>query len=156
MTTTLHAQSKNGYSETQGVRLLQELVRDGRFIFTTEEAKAAAFRLGIPDSYLYQVLSRLVDGEWLRRLRRGLYAGTGGLPGTLHIHPFAIATRLVVPSAISHWSALSYHGLTEHVPRIITACTPKKVVTPSMRGSGRRRMWRRRCPICPDGKLGVL
>lgn len=49
---------------------------------------------------------------------------------------------MVNPSAISHWSALHHHGLTEQVPRVVTAITPKKVVTPSMRGaspSARRR-----------------
>ncbi|EKD92163.1 MAG: hypothetical protein ACD_29C00144G0001, partial [uncultured bacterium] len=34
---------------------------------------------------------------------------------------------------ISHWSALQYHGLTEQIPRIVTASTTNKIVTPSMR-----------------------
>jgi predicted transcriptional regulator of viral defense system len=42
---------------------------------------------------------------------------------------------LVSPSAISHWSALHHHGLTEQVPRQVMASTPKKVVTPSMRAA---------------------
>src|SRR5690606_24669307 len=44
-----------------------------------------------------------------------------------------ISAYLIQPSAISHWSALQHHGLTEQVPQIITASTTTKVLTPSMR-----------------------
>lgn len=123
-----------GYGETLGVKLLRELAGRGSFIFTTEDAKAVAADLAIPETYLPQLLSKLATGGWLLRLRRGLYAGMGKLPGEVEVHPFAVATNLVAPSAISHWSALHHHGLTEQVPRQVTASTPKKVVTPSMRG----------------------
>lgn len=122
-----------GYGETLGIRLLQEMSARGLFIFTTEEAKVAGSDLGIDDHYCPQLLSHLVTGGWLLRLRRGLYAGLGRLPGSIEVHPFAVATRLVSPAAISHWSALHHHGLTEQVPRHVTASTPRKVVTPSMR-----------------------
>jgi predicted transcriptional regulator of viral defense system len=122
------------YADTWGLQLLRELFGAGRFLFTTEEAKVAGARLGLPAGYLSQLLSRLAASGWLRRLRRGLYAGTEAFPGGGQVHPFAIATRLVVPSAISHWSAMNYHGLTEQVARVVTAITPRKVVTPSMRG----------------------
>ena len=36
-----------------------------------------------------------------------------------------------------HWSALAYHGLTEQVPRAITASTPRDIVTPRMRDRSR-------------------
>ena len=131
-----------GYSETLGIRLLQELAARRLFIFSTEEAKLAGRDLGIDQGYCPQLLSHLVAGGWLLRLRRGLYAGLGRLPGAIEVHPFAVATSLVSPSAISHWSALHHHGLTDQVPRHVTASTPKKVVTPSMRapsgGEGRR------------------
>lgn len=66
-------------------------------------------------------------------MRRGLYT-TIGMESVANItHSFLIATHLVQPSAISHWSALQHHGLTEQIPQIITASTPTKVVTPSMR-----------------------
>ena len=127
-----------GYGETLGVKLLRELAGRGSFIFSTEEAKAAAADLAIPETYLPQLLSKLAAGGWLLRLRRGLYAGMGRLPGEVEVHPFAVATNLVSPSAISHWSALHHHGLTEQVPRQVTASTPKKVVTPSMRAHSTR------------------
>ena len=49
------------------------------------------------------------------------------------LHPFAVATRLVEPSAIGYWSALHHHGFTEQIPQAVFAMTPSKVVTPSMR-----------------------
>jgi predicted transcriptional regulator of viral defense system len=79
-----------------------------------------------------------VAGGWIRRLRDGLYAGTGTLLGDVDIHPFAIATHLVSPSAISHWSAMSHHGLTEQIPRAVTAFTPKRFMTPSMRTTAKQ------------------
>ncbi len=136
MAITLHTET--GYGETLGVKLMRELAERGLFIFTTEDAKAAAADLAIPETYLPQLLSKLAAGGWLLRLRRGLYAGTGRLPGEVQIHPFAVATSLVSPSAISHWSALQHHGLTEQMPRRVTASAPKKVVTPSMRAGPAR------------------
>jgi len=62
-----------------------------------------------------------------------MYAVSGSLIGDIHIHPFVVATQIVHPSAISHWSAMHHHGLTEQIPLGISSITPKKVVTPSMR-----------------------
>ena len=125
--------------------LLQELANQGLFVFTVEDAKTLASRIGLSDNYLSQVLSHLSQAGWIIRLRRGLYAGTGSLPGGVQVHPFTVATRLVEPSAISHWSAMSYHGLTDQIPHIVTAFTPQKVVTPTMRRSnakiGRKHSW---------------
>ncbi|MCG3143162.1 MAG: hypothetical protein HONDAALG_00483 [Gammaproteobacteria bacterium] len=143
---TNHSQiaQAEGYGETLGVKLLRELAERGSFIFSTEDAKAAAADLAIPETYLPQLLSKLATGGWLLRLRRGLYAGMGRLPGEVEVHPFAVATNLVSPSAISHWSALHHHGLTEQVPRRVTASTPKKVVTPSMRAHSQARQTEQR------------
>ncbi len=126
------------YSNTKGVRLLQQLAEQGLFIFTVEDAKTPASRIGISDNYLSQLLSHLERAGWIFRLRRGLYAGTGSLPGGIRVHPFTIATRLVEPSAISHWSAMSHHGFTDQIPHVVTALTPQKVVTPTMRDCKRR------------------
>jgi predicted transcriptional regulator of viral defense system len=125
------------YSETLGLRLIHELADEGRYIFTTREAEAAARRLRISDAYLRKLLHQLVASGWLMRLRDGLYAGPLKPAGGVDIHPFAIATHLVTPSAISHWSAMSHHGLTEQIPSIVTAFTPKRFMTPSMRTRAR-------------------
>ena len=134
----MREESTTTYGLTLGTRLLKELAERGLYLFTTEDAKEIAAELEIPEGYLPQLLSKLAASGWIERLRRGLYAGTGSLPGWVEVHPFAIATRLVSPSAISGWSALHHHGLTEQVPQTVTSSTPKKVVTPSMRSAAHR------------------
>ncbi len=128
------------YGNTQGIRLLRQLLSEGRLVFSSTEAKSAASQAGVSQSYLNSLLSSLVRSGWLMRVRPGLFTTSSSLLGGAGVHPFTIATRLVTPSAISHWSALHYHGLTEQVPMIVNAFTPKKVVTPSMRAPsvGRR------------------
>lgn len=121
------------YGETAGRKLIRYLADHGKYIFSTEEAQIAANKLDIPKSYESILLTKLTHGKWLQRLRRGLYA-----LGDVSIHPFAVATRLVEPSAISHWSALNHHGFTEQIPQAVFAMTPQKVVTPSMRSVSSR------------------
>ena len=119
------------YGVTQGEQLLRKLSTQGKFIFRMEDAHPAARDLGI--KHLPMLLSQLVQGGWLQRLSRGLYAFGTTTPATPQVPPFAIATALVRPSAISHWSAMSHHGFTEQIPRMVTAFTPRRVITPSMR-----------------------
>jgi predicted transcriptional regulator of viral defense system len=127
------AETTTSYGQTLGTRLLEELTGRRLFVFTIEDAREIAAELEMPAGYLPELLSRFASSGWIVRLRRGLYAGTGSLPGGVEVHPFAIATNLVSPSAISGWSALHHHGLVEQVPRRVSASTPKRVVTPSMR-----------------------
>jgi predicted transcriptional regulator of viral defense system len=135
-------QTEAGNRGTHGTRLLRALAEEGRQIFSTAEGREVALRIGVPEGYVGRLLTLMVRNGWLVRLRRGLYATSGVASGAVEVHPFAIATRLVSPSAISHWSALNYHGLTEQVPRVVTAFTPKPVVTPSMRAPNEARRTR--------------
>ncbi|MCD6183038.1 MAG: type IV toxin-antitoxin system AbiEi family antitoxin domain-containing protein [Thermovirga sp.] len=142
----MHQTVEPARSGSHSVRLLKELAEEGLNVFTTSEAKQIAVRSGIPEGYVTNLLMIMVRDGWLKRLRRGMYIRSGPALGDIQIHSFAIATHLVVPSAISHWSALHYHGLTEQVPRVVTAFTPKKVVTPSMRrghrfNNGKKHAW---------------
>src|SRR5437763_5876788 len=130
---------RRGYLEGEGLRLLERLASEGHYVFTPSEARAASGELGIEESYVEDLLPRLAESGWITRLRRGLYVGTGRLPGHADVHPFVVATRLVQPSAISYWSAMQHHGLTEQLPHSVTAMTPAKVITPSMRAGGKRR-----------------
>ena len=114
------------YGQTLGIRLLRELTAEGHIVFSLDEARGIGSRLGISADYLRVLISQLVRGGWLTRLRRGMYAVTGSLAGDMHIHPFVVATQIVQPSAISHWSAMHHHGLTEQVPQGVYAITPKK------------------------------
>ncbi|HSW69433.1 MAG TPA: type IV toxin-antitoxin system AbiEi family antitoxin [Gammaproteobacteria bacterium] len=119
--------------ESQGARLLRQLFLRGNRIFNMQNASAAATLEKIPHNQLGKILSNLAKHKRVLRLRRGLYVSVGWLSEEPDTHPFVISAYLIQPSAISHWSALQHHGLTEQIPHIITASTPKKIVTPSMR-----------------------
>ncbi|TFG59532.1 MAG: hypothetical protein E4H29_04105 [Deltaproteobacteria bacterium] len=118
---------------TAGIELVRMLVEIGDRIFTVERARELASSLGISPGYLRQALHHLARSGWIVRLRRGTYALSGAVPGSLPLHEFEIAMALVQPAAISHWSALSYHGLTEQTPRHVFVLTPARSV-PRMRG----------------------
>jgi predicted transcriptional regulator of viral defense system len=145
MDETPHAR---GYALGRGITLASRLSDSGAYIFTTDDAKRIAPDVGLPESAVAATLRRLADAGWIVRLKRGLYAGTGRLPGGTDVHPFAVATAVVQPSAVSRWSALSHHGLTTQIPLTVTVTSPKTVMTPSMRGraaegrdSGTRHQW---------------
>jgi predicted transcriptional regulator of viral defense system len=118
-----------------GIALLRALAEEGRATFTLADAREAGRGVGVADSYLSVLLHRLQRAGFIRRLKRGSYALTTGLPGFPEAHPFVLGMALVEPSAISGWAALNHHGLTEQIPRIITLTTPKRIVTPAMRGA---------------------
>lgn len=119
--------------ESQGMCLLRQLFMRGKRIFSTEDAKQAAQSEKIPITQVNKLISNLAKMGRVIRLRRGLYVCISLLPKQIETHPFIISAFLVQPSMISHWSALQYHGLTEQMPRVVTASTTSKVVTPSMR-----------------------
>ncbi|MCU0662809.1 MAG: type IV toxin-antitoxin system AbiEi family antitoxin domain-containing protein [Myxococcota bacterium] len=120
-----------------GVALLRALAEQGRPTFKTAEAREAARSLGIADSYLSVLLHHLLAAGWIQRVKHGTYALSTGLPGFPEAHPFAIGMALIDPCAVSGWAALNHHGLTEQIPRVTTLTTPRRVVTPAMRGAVR-------------------
>lgn len=130
------------YSGSQGLALLTGLDAMGKLVFTSADAMAAGRKKALGSRQVGHVLQRLVAAGWIRRIKQGLYAVTGKLPGSVAAHDFSIATAIHTPSALSHATALNLHGLSEQVPRVITCTTTAKVVTPSMRrgdGSSKRR-----------------
>lgn len=115
----------------KGVELVRKLAEHGQFIFTTQQAKKMA--PGVSLNYLYQTLHYLELSGWIIRLKNGLYSLSSSIPGITPLHEFQIAMALVQPAAISHWSALSYHHLTEQVPRQVFVLTTAKSL-PRKRG----------------------
>lgn len=76
-------------------------------------------------------------------MRRGLYALSEGVPGATPAHEFEIAMALVNPAAVSHWSALNHHGLTEQTPRTTFVLTTTDASVPVERTSaGSERAYR--------------
>jgi predicted transcriptional regulator of viral defense system len=134
------------YGRTQGLALLERLVAETGPVFTTEDAIGAGAALGLARPAVNGLLAQLAQGPWLARLKRGVYVVQSPLLST-EIHPFALAAALVQPCAISHWSALAFHGMTTQIPTMIQASTPRAVVTPEMRSGSAyrprgRAVWR--------------
>lgn len=132
------ASRQHQYARPQGVAVLDALLARGQRIFTIQDARLIAEGLRISRGTLSWLLHELVRSGWIVRLRQGLYAVDETYRGGPAPHPFAIAAAVVRPSAISHWSAFAHHGLTEQIPRHVTATTPKSVVTPRMRQGKKR------------------
>ena len=120
-----------------GIELIRLLAHEGDRIFTTERARELAPRVGLKDAYLGESLYHIRKNDWIVPLRRGLHALSSTVPGVAAAHEFEIATALVAPAMISHWSALHHHGLTEQVPRdVFVLTTPGAVPRPRGREGG--------------------
>lgn len=116
-----------------GIELVRLLAYEGGRIFTTDRARELAPRVGLKDSYLGEALYHLRRNDWVVSLRRGLYALSSTVPGVSDVHEFEVAMALVSPAAISHWSALHYHGLTEQLPREMFVLTTTESSIPRVR-----------------------
>ena len=119
-----------------GIELLRLLSREGDRIFTTDRARELAPQVGLRESYLLECLYHLRQNGWIVPLRRGLYAmSSSSIPGVADAHEFEIAMSLVSPAAISHWSAIHHHGLTEQIPRTVFVTTTTETSVPRKRNS---------------------
>lgn len=121
-----------------GVELIRELAREGDRIFTTDRARELCSRVDMKESYLLEALHHLRQNGWLVSLRRGLYGISSALPGVNPAHEFEVAMYLVDPAAISHWSAMHYHGMTDQMPARVFVLTTSESSVPRARDDGDR------------------
>lgn len=77
--------------------------------------------------YTSEALSLLKKNRWIESLKKGVYAFTPESGLSTPPHKFEIAQALVFPSAISHWTAMHFHNLTQQTPNIIYSIAPKNV-----------------------------
>ena len=118
-----------------GIELVRVLAYEGDRIFTTDRARELAPRVGMSDDYVLESLHHLRRNGWVVPLRRGLYALSSAVPGVAAVHEFEVAMALVQPAAVSHWSALQHHGLTEQIPRQVFVLTTTDGSVPRKRVS---------------------
>lgn len=121
-----------------GIELVRRLSDEGDRLFTTARARELAPEVGISHGYLVEALHHLAKAGWIVRLRRGLYAISSSREGTVPAHEFEIAMALVRPAAISYWSALHHHGLTDQTPHTVFVLTTTEASPPRVRGKARR------------------
>lgn len=113
-----------------GVELVRLLAAEGDRIFSTDRARELCGRAGLRGAYLWEALHHLRQNGWIVPLKRGLYALSSAVPGVTDVHEFEVAMALVEPAAISHWSAMNHHGLTEQVPRKVFVLTTTEASVP--------------------------
>jgi len=120
--------ARNNQKHTRiGIEMARKLFEEGKRIFTIAEVRKAASYCGMADNYVVEALYHLSNTGWLTRLKRGLYVISSSFPGMTPVHEFEIAMALVQPSAISHWSALHFHGMTEQIPQRVYITTTQAV-----------------------------
>jgi predicted transcriptional regulator of viral defense system len=122
----------SGYAQSQGIKLLESALLEYGPIFTLEQIKPFAVHQNISTAQLRLLVSSLSASGWIEIIKRGTYMIKSPIYSG-EVPPFAIASALVQPLAISHWSALAHHGFTTQIPSMVQASTPRKVVTPDMR-----------------------
>jgi len=120
--------ARNNQKHTRiGLEMARKLFEEGKRIFTIADARKAASHCGMADNYVVEALHHLSNTGWLTRLKRGLYIISSSCLGMTPVHEFEIAMALVQPSAISHWSALHFHGMTEQIPQRVYVTTTQAV-----------------------------
>lgn len=122
-----------------GIELVRKMAEAGERVFTVEEARKMAPGVGLSSSYLNQALHYLAQSGWIVRLKKGVYALSGSVPGITPLHEFEIAMALVKPAAISHGSALNYHGLTEQTSRRVFVLTSARSIPHVRRAKVKRK-----------------
>lgn len=86
-----------------------------------------------------QFLSRLRQKGWLERIKPGLFAViplSSGAVRTPQLHEFVVAMELVRPAAVSHFSAMNFHGFTEQLPHTVYISTDHRISRPLRQSIG--------------------
>jgi predicted transcriptional regulator of viral defense system len=97
---------------------LTEIIRQiarGKDLFSFSELIKAT---KIKREVLWVIVSRLEEKGYIKRIGRGKYlvVPLSADKEEYALHEFVIGSALVEPYAISYWSALNHHGLTEQIP----------------------------------------
>jgi len=104
-------------------RTPSELAR--KQVFTIDEAEKV---FDVERGSLRVILSRMEADGLVERLERGKYLviPLSARKGGYTLNEFVIGSELVEPYAISYWSALNYHGLTEQIPNTVFVQTTSR------------------------------
>lgn len=111
-------------TSTKSLQLARGLAEQGYRIFSSGDARKVAELLNLEMKDMKGALASLRSQGWIHGLKRDLYCLDALFLGGQSVHEYEVATRLVTPSTISHFSALHYHELTDQIPQIVFATTP--------------------------------
>ena len=119
-----------------GSDLLTEITRQGKRIFTYEDAVKA---YGSSNRRLWELLSTLVKRGWLQRIEKGKYLilpFEAGREREWTEHEFIIGSYLIEPYYIGFHSALNYYGYTEQISRTVYIASTRRKLKSSLAVSG--------------------
>jgi predicted transcriptional regulator of viral defense system len=108
---------------TKSLQLTRCLAEKGYRLFSLTDARHVAEEAALEIKDLKGALLSLKSQGWIHALKRDLYLLDSVFLGGQPVHEFEIATRVVAPSAISHYSAFHYHELTDQISQIVFATT---------------------------------
>ncbi len=120
----------------KGSSLLSELSRQGKRLFTFQDAAAV---YGSAGGNLRKLLFTLVKRRWLQRIEKGKYLLLpleAGRQVEWTEHEFVIASYLISPYYVGFRSALNYYGYTEQVSRTVFIASPRRKLKPTLDISG--------------------
>lgn len=103
--------------------LLTELERTATPVLRLSASERA--RLGLQGARARDLLHRLSAKGWLLPIERGKFLLVPrAAVGTWVEEPFVVANGIAPqPCYVSYWSALSFHGLSEQLPRVVFVVT---------------------------------
>src|SRR3989344_3076871 len=91
-----------------------EMLRNNKFLVF--RAKDVSLLMGLKKTAAYNIIKSLKKKNAIKTIRSGLFSFEDG-------NEFVLATSIHFPSYISFWSALSYHGFTDNMPKKIFIAT---------------------------------
>jgi predicted transcriptional regulator of viral defense system len=108
-----------------GLEVLKDLASNGVRIFNTAEFRQAASATLSNPNYLLEMIHHLKTNGWIHQISKGLYHLDQIFLNGIPIHEFEIVMALNNQAAISHFSAMHYHNLTDQMPLEIFWSIPK-------------------------------
>lgn len=106
------------------LKFIQELAKNGLRVFTIDKARVIASNIGLKQSYVPRLLSKLSRENVIVHLIKGTYAVSNTLLPGSPLHPYEVAMGLIQPAAICCWSAMIYHRLSDQILRKTFILTP--------------------------------
>lgn len=105
------------------LQLARLLAEHGYRLFKLSDVLKLLEQVNLNIKDISDVLRTLKSQGWVHHVKRDLYLLDSIFIGGQPVHEFEIATHLVTPSTISHFSAFHYHELTDQIPQIVFATT---------------------------------
>lgn len=113
-----------------GLKLLRSIASQGQRIFTIKDVKGYAKEQGIRINCVAGIIHALVKNKWIEPIKRGIYAFTLESGMSESPHEFEVAQAIAKSSAISHWTAMHYHQVTQQTPNTVFSITTKRAFVP--------------------------